>query len=125
MPIGANRFRTLTSELASDARSHGTDVDKTFAIELRNYSRHVGVRDLPEQDLADVLTEIGSLASKKGAVLDGAIVRSIIEDICIDGPWSTCASAAYKVLRAKHRDAAAERLKAIVDAALAKVKING
>ena len=123
MPIRSSRFDDVISNVAASARKRGIQVDPSFAIELHNYAGHLGVRDLAEDDLAEVLGEIGTRATTHGDMLNGVAIRKVINKFC--GPFSVCAGTAYNVLRTMRREDAASKLESIVRAALDKAKIDG
>jgi hypothetical protein len=85
-------------DLETSAREKGVEVHRSFFVELENYARHEGVRELPPRDLQRALVGIGEGAlGHGGGRVGGGAVRLRIAELCND-PFSACDLAARRVL---------------------------
>ena len=86
-------------ELRDGATSKGISIHDSFFVELINYSRHEGVRDLVGTDLRSVLLGIGQSALERegGRLLGAGAIREVIIELCTD-PFSDCVGAAQRIL---------------------------
>jgi hypothetical protein len=84
-------------DLETSARERGVEVHRSFFVELENYARHEGVRELPPRDLQRALVGIGEGALGHGGSVGGGAVRQRIAELCND-PFSACDLAARRIL---------------------------
>ena len=95
------RLRPIFQELKDYAEEQHVEVHPSFFVELKNYSRHEVVNDLPEGDLKTVLVKMGRHAISNGERKVGAgAVRVTIEEWCCD-PFSPCNRAAERLLKSE------------------------
>jgi len=95
----------VISNLEVEAAAGGMTLHDSFKIELLNYSRHEGVRELSDQQLDLILTEIGRRAIRRTTETQrersleapGEDVREVIMQLCTT--WNHCYAAAEKILR--------------------------
>jgi hypothetical protein len=94
----------VISSFAAEAAEHGITLHDSFKIELLNYSRHEGVRELSDSQLNLILTEIGRRAIRRSREkqrdraqeVPGGDVRETIMQLC--KTWKHCYGAAEEIL---------------------------
>jgi hypothetical protein len=94
----------VAAQLETEAAAKSMTLHHSFKIELINYSRHVGVEDLPPEKLKLVLTEIGKLAIHRAGEqarigkreVPGEDVRAVIAMLCT--AFTHCYKAATRIL---------------------------
>lgn len=85
-------------ELKRYAEDKRVEIHPSFFTEIKNYSRHEGVRELSTADLHLGLVTIGRLAINRGGLRIGAgAVRATLDEWC-DDPFSPCSRAVRKIL---------------------------
>lgn len=88
-------------DLREEAAQENVELDDSLFVELRNYSMHEWVRDLPDDDLRAVIIGMGRMAIRRRRARVGAgMVREVIFRLCQD-PFSDCRDAAKKILTIK------------------------
>lgn len=94
----ADDLSRVFDDLKAEAVSRGVDLDSSFFVELQNYSRHVHVDRLEEEQLLLVIYELGKAALEAASdKAGGGTVRLTINEICCD-PFSDCYNAAMNIL---------------------------
>lgn len=100
MPNHRDAVERALSELGKEAQGGTVELDESFYIELRNYSRHEKVKDLDDDRLQKVIRGLGRKAMKRasGPRIGGGHVRRVTFELCGD-PFGDCSAAAEQVLR--------------------------
>ncbi len=62
MALTRNGFAQLQNNLNARAQEANTPLTQGLLVGLVNYSQHLGVRDLPESEIVQVLSELGGRA---------------------------------------------------------------
>jgi hypothetical protein len=97
----ATRLKPIFEDLKSHAKQERVNLDPSFFVELKNYSRHDVVNELSDVDLRGALVKLGRHAIAKGGKKVGAgAVRVTIEEWCSD-PFSPCNRAAERLLKSE------------------------
>lgn len=92
-------IEAAVGKLEEDAAERGKTLDRTFLSVLVNFSRHVGVADLEDDELETVLETLGTEAIEvAGDVVRGAEFREVLQLRGCTRAMENCYKAAADVL---------------------------
>ena len=103
MPLTQGGFQQLVTELRNYAEQHNVHIHDGLLVGLINYSKHLGVHELSDEDMLRVLPELGhrslDFARQYSKPANGAALQHVLLEAGCSECFGNCSRAAEQILQ--------------------------